>query len=583
MTVAQRPSSRGADPISAPGRRAALIAAFLRLATIAAIIAGYVTVAHASAQAAGAPAGTAALPATGHPWLAAGFFACAGVCATAERVGSTGAARAEERRLRGLLLERTFTLARTGTPTPYTAGRLLPLLTDSVERITNYRQGYVGTTIGALLAPFLTLAFIGVALDPVIGFGVMAALPLIPAGIGLFFRFFRRASSESRRARDTLVDSYLDAIRNMTTIRLFNAGERIEADLARRGETNRRAIMRMLAGNQIVIIVMDGLVGLLLICLTAGLTTARAAHLAPWQALAVALLAVVLLEPLSQVAGFFYIGMGGRAAQKAITRYLSIAPRGGNDGAAAAPRTLANDDALPSGSAARPAGEAPLITVTNAAVNYGREEVLTSANLRVERGERLAIVGVSGAGKSTLLALLRGALRPQAGSVQVAGARVDASSGDLAQVRARSAVVAQTTWMFTGTIADNLRLARPDATAQQMWDALERAQVAEDVARMPAGIDTYLGEDSALISGGQAQRISLARAFLAGRTLLLLDEPTAQVDMESEDRICAALAALGPEYTLVMVTHRPALAALADRVVRVRAGILEEVSDVRAE
>ncbi|EPD26768.1 ABC transporter ATP-binding protein [Actinotignum schaalii] len=577
MTVAQRPSSRGADPISAPGRRAALIAAFLRLATIAAIIAGYVTAAHASAGVVGVAGGTVVPPGTGTLWLAAGFFVVAGACAIAERVGSTGAARAEERRLRALLLDRTFTLARTGTPTPYTAGRLLPLLTDSVERITNYRQGYVGTTIGALLAPFLTLTFIGVAIDPVIGFGVMAALPLIPAGIGIFFRFFRRASSESRRARDTLVDSYLDAIRNMTTIRLFNAGERVEADLARRGEANRRAIMRMLAGNQIVIIVMDGLVGLLLICLTAGLTTARAAHLAPWQALAVALLAVVLLEPLSQVAGFFYIGMGGRAAQKAITRYLSIAPRMLHDGAAAAPSTVANDGAT------SPASAAPLITVKNAAVNYGREEVLTEVNLRVERGERLAIVGVSGAGKSTLLALLRGALRPQAGSVQVAGARVDAGGGDLAQLRARSAVVAQTTWMFTGTIADNLRLARPDATAKQMWDALERAQVAADVARMPEGLDTYLGEDSALISGGQAQRISLARAFLAGRTLLLLDEPTAQVDVESEDRICAALAGLGPEYTLVMVTHRPALAALADRVVRLRDGILEEVSDVHAE
>ena len=569
----QRPRSRGADPISAPGRRAALIAACLRLATIAAIIAGYVTAAHTSA----APLST------GHLWLAAGFFALAAACALAERVGSTGAARAEERRLRGRLLERTFALARTGTPTPYTAGRLLPLLTDSVERITNYRQGYVGTTIGALLAPFLTLAFIGIAIDPVIGFGVMAALPLIPAGIGLFFRFFRRASTESRRARDTLVDSYLDAIRNMTTIRLFNAGERTEADLARRGEANRRAIMRMLAGNQIVIIVMDGLVGLLLICLTAGLTTARAAHLAPWEALAVALLAVVLLEPLSQVAGFFYIGMGGRAAQKAITRYLAIAPRIVHDGAAAAPSTVEDSGAAESDGATPPASAAPLITVTNAAVNYGREEVLTSVNLRVARGERLAIVGVSGAGKSTLLALLRGALRPLAGSVQIGEVHVDAESGDLAQLRARSAVVAQTTWMFTGTIADNLRLARPDATAEQMWEALRRAQVDEDVARMPEGLDTYLGEDSALISGGQAQRISLARAFLAGRTLLLLDEPTAQVDLESEDRICAALAGLGPEYTLVMVTHRPALAALADRVVRVRDGILEEVSDVHAE
>ncbi|WP_274736576.1 ABC transporter ATP-binding protein [Actinotignum sanguinis] len=583
MIVAQRPSSRGADPISAPGRRAALIAAFLRLATIAAIIAGYVTAAHASVGAVGVAGGTVVPPGTGTLWLAAGFFAVAGACAIAERVGSTGAARAEERRLRALLLDRTFTLARTGTPTPYTAGRLLPLLTDSVERITNYRQGYVGTTIGALLAPFLTLTFIGVAIDPVIGFGVMAALPLIPAGIGIFFRFFRRASSESRRARDTLVDSYLDAIRNMTTIRLFNAGERIEADLARRGEANRRAIMRMLAGNQIVIIVMDGLVGLLLICLTAGLTTARAAHLAPWQALAVALLAVVLLEPLSQVAGFFYIGMGGRAAQKAITRYLAIAPRMLHDGAAAAPSTVANDGAPRNDGATSPASAAPLITVKNAAVNYGREEVLTEVNLRVERGERLAIVGASGAGKSTLLALLRGALRPQSGSVQIGEVHVDAESGDLTQLRARSAVVAQTTWMFTGTIANNLRLARPDATAEQMWDALERAQVAKDVARMPEGLDTYLGEDSALISGGQAQRISLARAFLAGRTLLLLDEPTAQVDVESEDRICAALAGLGPEYTLVMVTHRPALAALADRVVRLRDGILEEVSDVHAE
>ncbi|MDY5139684.1 ATP-binding cassette domain-containing protein, partial [Actinotignum timonense] len=82
---------------------------------------------------------------------------------------------------------------------------------------------------------------------------------------------------------------------------------------------------------------------------------------------------------------------------------------------------------------------------------------------------RLAIMGVSGAGKSTLLALLRGALRPQAGSVQIGDIHVDAESGDLAQLRARSAVVAQTTWMFTGTIADNLRLARPDATAEQMW------------------------------------------------------------------------------------------------------------------
>lgn len=494
--------------------------------------------------------------------------------AVAELAMGGRAARAEERRLRADLLRRHF-----ATPAPIegssTPGEVIGLMTDNVERLTEFRQIYLGATLAALAIPFGVLTWVGLAVDPVIGFGVMALVPLIPLLLGGFMKLFRRTSGASRQQRARLSGRYLDAIANLVTIRLLGAGPRVEADLRARGEANRQAVMKLLAGNQIVIIVMDGLFALILICVTAALTVARVDHLKPDQVLAVILLTALLLEPLAQVAGFFYIGMGGMAAQKAIRAHLAATATTA-PGPVPALSAETADQRTHRGEAAPDLVGDVGVELRGVRFDHGRGAVLDGVDLVVPAGGRVAIVGRSGAGKSTLLGILGGALVPDEGRVVVAGQvlapgreAVSAPGADAATVagpsaRALSATVSQATWLFTDSIAENLRMARPDATDRELWDALEAARVADEIRRMPRGLQTQVGEGAGLLSGGQAQRVSLARALLSGRKVLLLDEPTSQVDIESEARIIAAVAALPRDITIVMVTHRRSLLAVAD-------------------
>ena len=201
--------------------------------------------------------------------------------------------------------------------------------------------------------------------------------------------------------------------------------------------------------------------------------------------------------------------------------------------------------------------------------------MLSDVDLTVARGEHVALIGPSGAGKSTLLALASGDLLPAAGTVRVGGIASTAATQD--EVRAAGALVAQSTWLFAGTIADNLRLADPTATPERMWRALERANLAQEVRLMPAGLDTVVGENGMGLSGGQAQRVSLARAFLADRPLLLLDEPTSQVDLAGEAQIIEAIDRLAAGRTVLTVSHRAGALTGADRVIRVADGALTPV------
>ena len=508
-------------------------------------------------------------------WLWVGLAALAAACcAVAEVVLGGYSARQQERRLRAKLLDAHFRAAirpaapassptaptkqghghpaQSGKPSP---GHVVTLMTDNAERMSEYRQVYLGATIAALAIPFLTLGYVAF-LDPVLGFGIMAACPLVPLAVWGFLRLFRKVSAASRRERGRLAVQYLDALRNLIPIRLLGAGQRTEDRLRARGEANRHAIMRLLAGNQVVIIVLDGAFSLLLICWSVHLTTSRlaAGAITPGQGLSVALLLTLMLEPLTQVAGFFYIGMGGKASQRAITRQLSHSP-------ADRPATT---------TAARPTDSA--ISLQGVHHDHGRGPVLKGVDLDVPHGAKVAIMGPSGAGKSTLLSLLRGTLPIQDGAVVLDGQDLGALGPE--QVCQLSACVAQSTWLFTGTVADNLRIAMPGASDDELWDALRRAHVADEVERMPQGLDSDVGERGQLISGGQAQRLSLARAFLSGRRILLLDEPTSQVDVASEAAIIDALAGIGPEWTVLMVTHRRSLLSIADAAHELRDGIL---------
>ena len=480
----------------------------------------------------------------------------------AQRV-SRSSALSEEAHLRRLTLAHLLGLG-PARAADIRSGATASLLTDGAERVALYRQTFLAPTLAAAAAPLLVLIELGAAVDVLPALVLGVAIVVVPAFIVFAHSRLRASSSGSRRARTRLAAEYLDAIQGLRTLTLARAAERTSARLRLEGETNRRAVMDLLAGNQLVILLTDGLFSLFLITAAAGLALVRLSTGAidVGDALAVALTSYVLLEPLDHVGAFFYVGMGGMANQRAIRKILSRP----------LPRSTARTGARTQPSATAQA----CVVLDDVEAAWGEEPVLEGVNLTVRRGEHLAVVGPSGAGKSTLMAMLAGNLLPSDGSLRVEGTELSAATQD--QVRSASALVAQTTWLFTGTIADNLRLAQPYATPSQMWHALEVARLDKEVALMPEGLETQVGEAGLGLSGGQAQRLSLARAFLADRPVLLLDEPTSQVDLASEAAIVESIEQLAQGRTVITVSHRAGALTTADRAVRVEARGVHEVS-----
>ena len=496
--------------------------------------------------------------------------AAAGACQIGVEVLSRTSATREEGRLRSRLLAHLFDLG-PARAADLRSGSTVSLLTDGVERVALYRQTFLAPTAAAFASPALVLALLAVVIDPLPCLVLLVAVVLVPGFIIALHLKVRRSSSGSRRARTRLAGAYLDAIQGLTTLTLARAAARTAADLRRAGEDNRRAVMGLLAGNQLVILVTDCLFSLFFIAAAAGmaLVRLRAGAIDVGDALALVLTSFVLLEPLDRVGAFFYVGMGGLANQRAMRRVLGArrAPGAAPDDGAPAVPPGGRDDAAPALSLRR-------VTASWAGDGDGAV-VLSDVDLTVARGEHVALIGPSGAGKSTLLALASGDLLPAAGTVRVGGIASTAATQD--EVRAAGALVAQSTWLFAGTIADNLRLADPTATPERMWRALERANLAQEVRLMPAGLDTVVGENGLGLSGGQAQRVSLARAFLADRPLLLLDEPTSQVDLAGEAQIIEAIDRLAAGRTVLTVSHRAGALTGADRVIRVADGALTPV------
>ena len=401
------------------------------------------------------------------------------------------------------------------------------------------RVGFVGQIVASLTAPLVMLGVIGTMSGRIalILLGMLVIVPLLICG---FRKIISTVSSGSQDARKALAAAYMDALKSLSTLQLLGAAGRISDQLAATGERNRQAVMRLLKGNQLILFVMDAAFYLAVVTTTAYLVLSSTT-LTTGQAIAIMGLSILLLEPMDQVGAFFYVGMSGLGAQRGIFGFL----RG---------RSKAHRRDVP----IDPHQEAA-VSITDLSFGYDDRDVLSHINLTIAPGERVGIIGRSGQGKSTLLALMGGDLIPRSGQVTL---------------REASASVAQTTWLFTGTIADNLRIARPDATEADMWAALERARVANEIRRMPSGLDTQLGEQGLGISGGQAQRISLARAIISGRRIILLDEPTSHVDLASEREILAAIDDLGRDHTLIMVTHRTTTLRHMDRIITVNNGTL---------
>lgn len=482
---------------------------------------------------------------------------------------STRSQICEENHVRKTLLTQSFR-AGPARMNQESAGKVVALATESAEKFTRYRQGFLPQVQGSFSAPVLIVVAMGIFVHPFLALLLVLCLPLAAGTVWLFQKLFRRSSAKSARARAALAANYLEVLQGLTTLQLLGAADRMGDKLETVGEENRRATMSLLRSNQVIIFVLDTVFSLFVITSVAALSMylVSLGEMTLGKVVTALGLAMLLLEPIDHFGAFFYIAMGGRGAGRAISGFIhsrtSHSTASCEDVSTIRPgEAEVMDEDVPVGDT-----EIPVVYLENVGVCYGSHEVLQGVNLKVSSGERVAIVGDSGQGKTTLLNVMKGFLPPHEGRIEVAG-----KTADLAR---RSALVSQNTWLFTGTVRENLQMAAPQASDTELWNALRAAHLDAEIKQMPLGLDTVVGENGIGLSSGQKQRLSLARALGSGRKLLLLDEATSQVDLNSERKILEALQALGRDYTLIMVSHRGALTVLADRVLQVEHGKLVE-------
>ena len=204
----------------------------------------------------------------------------------------------------------------------------------------------------------------------------------------------------------------------------------------------------------------------------------------------------------------------------------------------------------------------------------GEPDVLRGASLRVEPGSMVALVGASGSGKTTLVRLIARFFDVTGGSVRIGG--VDVRGMSSAQLSGQISQIFQSTYLFQGSIADNIRIGKPDATDAEVLRAIEQAGVTEIIDRLPEGLDTQVGEGGARLSGGERQRISIARALIKDAPILLVDEATAALDTENQAAIADTLARLRGQRTLIVIAHQLSTVAMADQIIVLDGGQVAE-------
>ncbi|GGS49059.1 hypothetical protein GCM10010156_04650 [Planobispora rosea] len=451
--------------------------------------------------------------------------------------------------------------------TSHRSGELVTLTGRGLDALDPYLNGYLPSVAVAGVVPVAVLVRLFTA-DLASAVIVLVTLPLIPIFGALVGMHTKAVTERQWRALSRLGGHFLDVVRGLPTLRAFGRA-RYQAEVIRRvADEHRAATMRTLrvAFLSSLVLELAASLSLALVAVPIGLRL-LGGTLDLTAALLVLLLAPEAYLPLRTMGNRFHAAMEGVAAADQAFAVLDGESGTGGDGVRATAREAG-------GAAPRERRGAPEIRLENVTVRYpGREEAaLEDVSLVIAPGERVALVGESGAGKSTLLHLLLGFVTPESGRVLVDGVELaELAAGDA--WRRRLAFVPQRPHLFAVSVADNIRLGSPAATAEEVRAAARAAHADGFVAELPEGYDTVLGERGADLSAGQRQRVALARAFCRpGADVLLLDEPTARLDGRSEAAIVAATRELAEDRTAVIVAHRPAMIDLAGRVVRIADG-----------
>lgn len=482
-------------------------------------------------------------------WAVAAVLVAAIAGAAGEAVPETIRAR-EEHGWRQRIIA-----AALGSIEPRSRAEVLELATASVERTANYRAGFLGPTCASWTSPVIVLAGAALLADWVWAGAMIGFVALVPLVIVVFGRRLRSSNSDYRRREAAETSRYLETLEGLGTLVAFGAAQRFRRALSDSMRATMHTLGRLLARNQVMIIVNDLVFSLAMLTAATALALWRlnSAAISPGQALSLVLVSLLLLEPIDLVGRKFYIGLGGRAHRERLDDYLASHGTG-----------------LPASEL--PATPVEAISLRHVSVRRGDKTLLDDVNLDIPVGAHVAVVGPSGAGKTTLVRLIAGLIQPDEGQVLV-----DARPASPSQLRSMVCLVSQHPGLTSTTIADNLRHGAPEASQQQMWAALELAGLDDEVRDMPDALATSIGQAGAHLSGGQCRRLALARAGLRDAPVLLLDEPTADLDQRTEQIVLDHLDDFTQARTSLVVAHKMATAARADLIVVVDDGRISAV------
>ena len=429
---------------------------------------------------------------------------------------------------------------------------------EQVDALDGYYARYLPQQWLAALVPLMLVALV-FWLDWLAALFLLLAAPLIPLFMALVGMHAERISQRHVLQAGRMAGQFLDRVRNLTSLQLFGQVERSVSRIEEATQAYRKvtmetlrvaflssAVLEFFASVAIAVVAMYIGFGLL-----GYISYGPSPSLTLFSGLFILLLAPEFFQPLRSLAQHYHDRAAALAAADALAELEALG------------------STIPELTAQQPGGDANGITVQNLQLGYvGRGLILRDVNLSIKAGEVVALVGPSGSGKSSLLHCLAGFIQPDAGHISLFGRPPGEQP---------LAWMGQRPFLIKGSWADNLRLTAPHADAAALQRALAVVGLSKLLAAQPQGLDSLLDESGRGLSGGQAQRLALARVWLNDAALVLLDEPTASLDEESEADVVKALQALAAAgRTVVIATHHPALMHMADRVVRLNNGALAD-------
>ena len=438
-------------------------------------------------------------------------------------------------------------------------GDVLMSLAEGVERLEAFFGRYLPQMIVAALAPVLIFAFMAI-IDFRTGLVFLAFALLTLVLPNIFHRWTRTSSMARRDAYGALGADFLDAVQGLPTLKAFGQSKARGLLLADRARALFRTTMGVLAANSATsALTILGIASGAAVALAWGAVRVSDGELELRSLLIVLMLGVEIFRPLRELVQLYHDGMIAMSSAEGIFDIMD------------APVDVADAAISPS-----PLQLAPEVTFegVNYAYSGGRRPALHDLSFTLNAGETLGLVGPSGAGKSTIVWSILRFFDPQRGRVLLGG--TDIREISLIQLRDQVAVVTQDTYLFHGTVAENLRFGGPNATQEQLEAAAKTANAHDFISHLPQGYDTIVGERAVRLSGGQKQRIAIARAVLKDAPILILDEALSNVDAENEAVIQVALDHLMEGRTTLIIAHRLSSVVKADRIIVLEDGRLVE-------